>query len=155
MTSKPPRIRSLSRAEIDAILARNHVGRVAYSLHDRVDIEPIHYVYGEGVLYGRTSAGSKLTTLKHRPWVAFEVDETEDLFDWRSVVVHGAMYGVEDGEDAAEHRTYARTLERVRSLVPEALLDDDPVPQRSVLFRIHVDKATGREATQHGAGRLV
>ena len=144
---KLPCIRSLSGAEIDAILARNHVGRIAYSFLDRVDIEPIHYVYADGALYGRTSAGSKLTSLKHGPWVAFEVDEADALFDWRSVVVRGGVYTVENGDTDAERQIYARTLERIRSLVPEALLADDPTPHRSVLFRIHVDTVTGREST--------
>jgi nitroimidazol reductase NimA-like FMN-containing flavoprotein (pyridoxamine 5'-phosphate oxidase superfamily) len=150
-----PRIRTLSRAEIDAILSRNHVGRLAYSVHERVDIEPIHYVYGEGVLYGRTSAGSKLTALGHRPWVAFEVDESEDLFDWRSVVVHGTVYAVEDGDLAADHHDFAQTLERIRTLVPEALLDDDPTPKRSFLFRIHIETATGRQSMQHGRVKAI
>jgi nitroimidazol reductase NimA-like FMN-containing flavoprotein (pyridoxamine 5'-phosphate oxidase superfamily) len=108
MTKKAVIIRILSRDESNALLVRNHIGRLASSLHDRVDIEPIHYVYADGVLYGRTSPGSKLTTLKHRPWVAFEVDEVEDLFEWRSVVVHGAVYPVEDGDGSTEHATYAR-----------------------------------------------
>lgn len=146
MTSSTPRIRSLTRPEMDAILARNHVGRLAYSLHDRVDIEPIHYVFADGVLYGRTSPGTKMTALAHRPWVAFEVDEIDALFDWRSVVVHGSVYVVEDGETKQEHEVYERTLARVRTLVPNALLDDDPTPHRSVLFRIHIDAMTGREA---------
>ena len=40
-----PRIRELTRAEIEALLTRNNVGRIAYAFKDRVDIEPINYVY--------------------------------------------------------------------------------------------------------------
>jgi uncharacterized protein len=82
------------------LLRRSHVGRIAFAFHDRVDIEPISYVYSEDWLYGRTSPGTKLVTVQHHPWVAFEVDEIEGRFDWRSVVVHGAMYLLEpDGGD--------------------------------------------------------
>ncbi|MEY2457594.1 MAG: hypothetical protein QOK06_2706, partial [Acidimicrobiaceae bacterium] len=40
-----PIIRALRGDESQALLARNRVGRIAYSFHDRVDIEPVHYVY--------------------------------------------------------------------------------------------------------------
>jgi len=84
--------RELSTDEIQHLLQSNHVGRLAFSLHDRVDIQPIHYVYDSGWLYGRTSVGQKSETLTHNQWVAFEVDEVSDTFDWRSVVVHGSFW---------------------------------------------------------------
>lgn len=142
-----PTFRSLDRPEMEALLARNHVGRLAYSFHDRVDIEPLHYVYADGVLYARTSPGHKLATLAHHRWVALEADEVDGLFDWRSVVVHGAVYLVEPGETPADQATYHRTLARLRELVPALFRDDDPAPHRDVLFRIHVDHMTGRAAT--------
>ena len=60
-----------------ALLGAHHVGRIAFTFHDRVDIEPISYVYADGSIYGRTSPGTKLATVRHHPWVAFEVDEVE------------------------------------------------------------------------------
>lgn len=86
-----PEFRTLDAVELEALLARNHVGRLAYRLHDEVNIEPSHSVYADGVLYVRTSAGHILALLEHRGWVAFEVDEVQGLFDWRSVVVHGSV----------------------------------------------------------------
>src|SRR6476620_8514797 len=67
--------RELPRDEIEEMLLRNKVGRLAFSFHDRVDIQPIHYVYERGWLYGRTSEGEKMATLQHNQWVAFEIDE--------------------------------------------------------------------------------
>jgi nitroimidazol reductase NimA-like FMN-containing flavoprotein (pyridoxamine 5'-phosphate oxidase superfamily) len=49
-------IRELTDDEIHALLSRNHVGRLAFSHHDRVDIRPIHYVYAE--LSGRAASTS-------------------------------------------------------------------------------------------------
>lgn len=142
-----PTFRSLDPPEMEALLARHHVGRLAYSFHDDVEIEPIHYVYADGVLYARTAPGHKLHTLEHHRWVAFEVDEVDGLFDWRSVVVHGAVYRVEPGETPSDRATYDRTLARLRELVPALFRADDPAPERTVLFRIHVDRMTGRAAT--------
>src|SRR5688500_1171606 len=91
-----PTFRELDPPEVEQLLTRNHVGRMAYSFHNRVDIEPISYVHAGGVIYMRTAPGSKLATLIHAPWVAFEVDEVDGPFDWRSVVAHGTVYVLED-----------------------------------------------------------
>jgi uncharacterized protein len=137
----------LDRAACEALLARGHTGRLAYSFHDRVDIEPIGYVYADGTLYGRTSPGAKLTTIEHHRWVAFEVDEVRSQFDWDSVVVRGTLYVVTNESGSAPARaTWARTLAALRTLIPATLEADDPTPHRTVLFRIHVDAMTGRSA---------
>jgi nitroimidazol reductase NimA-like FMN-containing flavoprotein (pyridoxamine 5'-phosphate oxidase superfamily) len=148
MQSRPVAVfRDLTRAESEAILSRNHVGRIAYSFHDRVDVEPIHYVYDEGWIYGRTALGAKLVTLSHHRWVAFEVDEIEGLFDWRSVIVHGAVYVLGGDDPALADPALAHGLALLRRLLPETLTEADPAPFRTVLFRVYASEITGREAS--------
>jgi len=142
-----PSFRALSRAECDALLERNNVGRLAFTFHDRVDIEPVHYIYAAGWLHGRTSPGTKVATLLHHPWIAFEVDEVKGLFDWRSVIVHGVVHIPDFDGSPSDRAAYSSTLELIRQLVPEALEPDDPTPARQVLFRIHIDEVTGRESS--------
>src|SRR5690625_7684181 len=107
MAGTPP-IRELTRAEIDEVLARNHVGRIAFSFRDRVDIEPIHYVYHDGWIYGGTQPGTKLTVVQHNYWVAFEGDEigdAESLGNRRSGVVRGGFYLLDDDGNAQTRPT--------------------------------------------------
>jgi hypothetical protein len=141
------KISELSRVEAIGLLERNHVGRLAFSFHDRVDIEPISYVYHEEWVYVRTSAGTKLTTVQHVPWVAFEVDEIASRTDWRSVVVRGTIYFIEPERGGPEVAGYEAALARVRKADPHALTDEDAAPHRRTLFRIHVDEMTGRQAS--------
>jgi uncharacterized protein len=154
-SAKPsaPTFRELSREECDALLARNHVGRVAFSFHDRVDLEPVHYVYAEGWLNGRTAMGAKVAVLRHHPWVAFEVDEVEGLFDWRSVVVHGVVEMPAADGSPADRDAYERILAHIREVLPSAFSDADPAPERILPFRIHVDTISGRAATTTRAKR--
>ena len=146
-----PVIRELSRTEIDEILARNHVGRIAYARGNRIDIRPVHYVYSDGWIYGRTSHGEKFEVLggsAHEWWpVVFEVDEIEELYRWRSVLVHGGFYVLPREGTPSDHQTWQKALDILRTLVPAALQADDPLPLRTILFRIAVQEATGREAT--------
>jgi nitroimidazol reductase NimA-like FMN-containing flavoprotein (pyridoxamine 5'-phosphate oxidase superfamily) len=137
---------ALDEPGVREILARNNVGRLAFSYRSHVDIEPIHYVFADDIIYFRAAPGSKLVMLAHNQWVAFEVDEVEDKFDWRSVVVHGVVHVVEDGELPEQLEAYERTLARLRTFIPQTLRKDDPTPQRSVLVQLHVQSATGRLA---------
>lgn len=151
----PPRIRKLRRSEIDAIMERNHVGRIAFASDDGVDIEPVHYVHKFGWLYARTSKGAKLEAIIRQPQVAFEVDEVKGLFDWQSVVVTGPVQiltaaampwmGAAD-MSAHEDPAFAQGVALLRALVPESLKADDPAPHRTTAFRIHVDEVAGYAA---------
>jgi nitroimidazol reductase NimA-like FMN-containing flavoprotein (pyridoxamine 5'-phosphate oxidase superfamily) len=139
-------ISALDRPACEAVLARNSLGRVAYSFRNRVDIEPLHYVYSDGWLYGRTTPGSKLQTLRHSHWVAFEVEEVQGPFEWRSVVVHGGFYPLSPDAGDREADAWARGVELIRKTVPGAWTAEDPAAFRNVVFRIHVDELSGREA---------
>jgi nitroimidazol reductase NimA-like FMN-containing flavoprotein (pyridoxamine 5'-phosphate oxidase superfamily) len=138
--------RELSTDEIQHLLQANHVGRLAFSLHDRVDIQPIHYVYDRGWLYGRTSVGQKSETLRHNQWVAFEVDEVSDTFNWRSVVVHGSFWILHPRGSQQALDLWAKAAELVSTVVPGSLTETDPVAFRQTLFRIAVNDARGRAA---------
>src|ERR1700686_4766428 len=138
--------REMSRDEIEAMLLRNRVGRLAFSLHDRVDVQPIHYIYERGWLYGRTSEGDKITALKHNQWVAFEVDEVTDLFDWRSIVIHGSCWIMHPRGSPRAEELWAKAAELVSKIVPGSLTESDPVAFRQTLFRIAVSDLRGREA---------
>lgn len=147
MTSQPT-FRELEPTEMEAILARNNVGRIAYSMHDRIGIEPIHYVYRDGWLYGRTAPGIKVRILEHRPWVAFEVDEVEGLFDWRSVVVRGTIHFPDPDGASEERELHAQAVEALRDLLPTTLSPSDPTPFRNLVFGIHASDMSGRTAQQ-------
>jgi nitroimidazol reductase NimA-like FMN-containing flavoprotein (pyridoxamine 5'-phosphate oxidase superfamily) len=139
-----PIIRELTADESRALLRRRVVGRIAFALNDRVEIQPIHYVFDDKWLYGRTSHGTKFATLARDSWCAFEVDEVRDLFDWDSVVVKGQLELLDP--ELGSPDAYTRGLELMRSLVPEALTVTDPAPHRTILFRVHVKEMTGRAA---------
>lgn len=147
MATPRPAFRDLTPEECHALLARHNVGRMALSHKDRVEIFPIHYVHDDGWLYCRTAAGNKLEMATHNRWVAFEVDEVRALFDWQSVVIKGGLYILRKDGSEQEHALYERGLKMVRQLVPETMTPQDPLPERAILFRIHIDEINGRAAS--------
>jgi uncharacterized protein len=143
-TVATPLIRALSSIESQALLDRSHVGRVAFSWRDHVDIEPINFVSDRAWIFGRTSQGTKLTTLLHHPWCAFEVDEVNGPFDWSSVVVKG-KFNILDPEVGSPD-LYDRALTLVREMSPGMFEESDLAPSRSILFGISIDRISGKTA---------
>lgn len=147
MAKPRPVFSELSADECIALLHRHHVGRIAISHRDRIELVPIHYVYDDGWIYGRTAVGTKIEMVSHNRWVAFEVDEVRGTFDWASVVVKGGLYLLRKEGSAQEKAVYDKGVRLVRQIIPEALTPNDPIPERALLFRIHADEITGRAAS--------
>ena len=144
-----PTFTVLDEPSCEALLESSHVGRLAYTFRDRVDIEPVHYVYRDRGIYGRMQPGTKVGVLAHHPWVAFEVDDVTGLFDWRSVVVHGRVeFPLMDGPHPEQKRAEA-AIAQFRTLVPEAFTADDPTPKRELVFLLPVHEISGRMAQSH------
>ncbi len=144
----------LSTEASRALLARQHVGRVAYTVRDNVDIEPISYSLNGDWIVGRTSVGTKLAHLARHQSCAFEVDEVDGLDEWRSVVVKGTFYFLDpvDGSPTV----YARALDSIRALEPAALSEADATPHRNIVFGIYMNEISGRcrsGASQAPSGR--
>ncbi|MCZ8203585.1 pyridoxamine 5'-phosphate oxidase family protein [Gemmatimonas sp.] len=145
--SDAPTFAALTTAQCHALLASQQVGRLAFTFRDRVDIEPVHYVFRDDRIWGRTQFGTKVQILAHHPWVAFEVDQVEALFTWQSVVVHGRIEFPDPDGSAQEQARYAAGVAAFRSLVPEAFTPTDPTPDRDLVFMIPVHDLEGRSAT--------
>jgi uncharacterized protein len=143
-----PTFRDLTQDEVDQLLRRNMVGRVAFLTGGHVDIEPIHYVYDAPWIYVRTSVGNKVDALSHNRWVSFEVDEVRGTFDWQSVVIHGAAYQLSPTMPNPDEYHHAVAL--LRRVVPQTMRHGDPVPDRDLVFRIYTDQVRGRMATTSG-----
>ncbi|HEY0243408.1 MAG TPA: pyridoxamine 5'-phosphate oxidase family protein [Gemmatimonadaceae bacterium] len=142
-----PEFRELSNPESMALLERNSVGRIAFSFRDSVDVRPIHYVLDDGWLFGRTSAGDKLITLRHNQWVAFEVDEISGPLDWQSVVVRGSFYVLKREGSTHDVRLYDRAADAIRRLSPDAFTNRDPLAFRTEVFGVSIDSISGRSCS--------
>lgn len=147
-SSRGPRIATLTRRQIVSMLKRHHVGRIAFMKTARqIELQPVHYVYADGAIYGRTSFGAKYVAWLHRPWVAFEIDEIAGPFDWKSVIVHGTVYVLTDNGAKSERDDFAAAKAAIRQWLPQAFTARDPTPYRQVIFRIEPHETTGRAAT--------
>ena len=144
--TRGPQYFILEPRECAEVLARNHVGRLAFREQDRVNILPVGYVARDQWLFLRSAYGAKLEALAQDPFVAFEVDEVDGPFDWRSVVVHGTVYLLPHDGGPVEQREAQRAMEAIRSVMPGAFSPSDPAPERQVLYGLSVQDVSGRMA---------
>lgn len=141
-----PKFSLLSESAAQALLSRNHVGRLAFLNHGVVDIEPVNYVADDAWLFVRSGRGTKLDVFAHHPFVAFEVDEIKSDVDWQSVVAHGTVYLMSDDSIGVDRKVYDRAVHALRTYTPDALTDADPVPFRNEVYGIHINSLSGRQA---------
>lgn len=141
-----PEFLVLTPEDCQAVLERNHVGRIAYMLAQTVDIQPIGYVAAGKWIFFRTSPGTKHDALTRRPYAAFEVDEVRGPLSWVSVVAHGTVYALPKDGAPIEQREYERAVALMRKAMPEVFTDDDPTPHRELVYGLHVDRIEGRTA---------
>lgn len=151
MQTDKTNIRNLTRPEMEELLRRHHVGRIAFLNGRRVDIEPISFVFANGALYGRAAPGTRTHALLGQPWVALQVDDIRGPFDWDSVVVKGTVYVVAPAQTSPLAEQYEHALRTVRLAMPDALTERDQAPERTILFRLNIDEMEGRSASQRVA----
>jgi uncharacterized protein len=142
-------VQPLTKDAIHALLARNRVGRLAYSRGTVIDLEPVYYVYSEGWIYGRTSPEVRVGTDRESWWpVAFQVDEVDGRCDWRSVVVRGGFYTLSGDASAWERSEYEHAVHLLRGVDTEPGSPRWRREEGGVVFRIAVQEASGRRMTK-------
>ena len=113
---------------------------------------PITYVFDGDAVYGHSADGLKIRMMRANPRVCFEVDQRENLANWRSVVAWG-VYEELQGKDAVA--ALQLLVSRLMPLVmTETLrLPDGPAssgvtlvvdPPKSIIYRIRLIERTGR-----------
>jgi len=79
----------LRRAEITTVLREGTIGRIGTSAAGRTYVVPVTYVYDGDSVYGHSTVGQKIAMMRKNPSVCFQVDEIDDMANWRCVIAQG------------------------------------------------------------------
>jgi len=147
----------LTETQIKNLLSSQVLGRLACSDGEQPYIIPLTYTYNGEYLYGQTNEGEKLKILRKNPKVCFEVDSMSDMANWQSVLVYGTFQELTD-EEAEKAR--AILFSKIFLLMTSSTVHvhehdentedlDDSARIKQIMYRIHIEKMTGRFEKRH------
>lgn len=134
----------LDAAQIEDILHTEVIARIGCISEGHVYVVPVSYVYDGTYVYGHAMDGAKLRAMRSSPEVCVEVEQVDDLSNWRSVIAWGTFQECRGSDwDAG----FAMLAERIMPLL--TLPRDQPPPDLSALrrgsvYRIGLHHKTGR-----------
>jgi nitroimidazol reductase NimA-like FMN-containing flavoprotein (pyridoxamine 5'-phosphate oxidase superfamily) len=136
----------LTRDEIDLVLDKERVIRIAFNANGETFVVPVFYVWHEGALCGLTTPGRKTRLGEANPEVAFQIDSTfvTGPWEWASVAGQGRFSHV---ANPAEFGPFAVRLREKLTDSPEwaaKLLQDRFAKFGMYAWRIEPRDLSGR-----------
>jgi len=143
-------IHELTTAQCTEVLARTSLGRLACARAGQPYVVPIHFSFdseGPG-LYAFSTVGQKIVWMRENPKVCVEVEEISDKNRWTTVLVFGRYEEIQDSPDdaARRQRVWESFQQRPEWWLPAAAKLPSQERHAMVIFRIHIDRLTGRRA---------
>ena len=145
-------IYELTAEECAEYLGRTSVGRLACALSHQPYIVPIHFSFDaeRTCLYAFSMVGQKIQWMRKNPRVCVEVEEITSKNHWTTVLVFGRYHEISRNAKDSDDR---QRVERLFQIRPEWWLPAAAtVPSREhhdmVLYRIEIDRMTGRRAAR-------
>lgn len=141
----------LSEEQIEYVLKNELLGHIGCHADNITYVVPICYAYDGKCIYGRTYDGMKMKMVRENPNVCFQVEYIENMVKWKSVICWGEF---EELTDIDKRNKAIRVLQdRILAVVESNALKQSPYwpfsisdldNVKGIIFRIHLNKKTGR-----------
>lgn len=142
-------IESLSSRENISLIERNKFAHLACHNKDEVYLVPISYVFIDGYIYSHSKPGHKIDLMRKNPNVCFQVEEVTDFFHWKSVVLWGKFEELFGDAATNAMRRLIREFSSDDKRRSELEIDFAAQLESSIMYRIKIDKTTGRAEGSH------
>ena len=142
---------NLNNRQIEHVLHSLIIGRIGCHTDNKTYIVPITYAYDGTYIYGHTKEGMKIDMMRKNPFVCFEVDDMENMSNWRSVIAWGKFEELKVPEQRIEG---IRILEDTvmpymtgETTISHSMIDAQQKTieaMQGVVYRIKLTEKTGR-----------
>lgn len=95
----------LNEQQINNVLSSQIFGRVACCSNAHPYIVPVTYAFDGKQIYAQSFEGTKIDLMRLNPNVCFQVDITNDMYNWQSVHVYGQFKELSGAESARARST--------------------------------------------------
>ncbi len=140
----------LTKEQSEQVLRSEVVGRIACYTGSKIYVVPITYVLEDNYLYAHSKEGLKIQIMRQNPNVCFEVDQINNMANWRSVIVWGKY-------EELKANNQEKAMKILKDRLTPLLLSESvkpthgiPGPEtvtkqvKAVAFRISIKELTGR-----------
>jgi hypothetical protein len=150
-------IHGLTPDECREVLGRSRHGKLACARDGQPYVVPISFYLDpeENCAYSFSAVGQKIEWMRGNPKVCLEVDEIVDQFHWTTVVAFGRYEEIPDSRQHTDARRRAHELLQGHAewwLPGIGRLNATEGHPTSVIYRIHIDRMTGRRADRPRPG---
>ncbi|HET8570108.1 MAG TPA: pyridoxamine 5'-phosphate oxidase family protein [Candidatus Limnocylindria bacterium] len=137
---------TLGASQIEDVLRAGTVGRIGVHEGGRTYVVPVSYAYDGDAVYVHSPEGQKVRMMRASPDVCFEVEEIDDLANWRTVIAWGRFEELEGDIASAAVNLLVARLAPLRS--SETAGPAGPAAGTAgaagVAYRIRLTERTGR-----------
>lgn len=140
---------TLTKDQVEHVLHGQAIGHIGCHADGKTYVVPVTYVYdGERVIC-HSGEGQKIRMMRDNPDVCFEVEEVDNLANWRSVVAWGRFEELSGSEAAAGLGLLVdRLLPIMQNLPSSSGHNVTPHGQQegeqTVIYAINLTEKTGR-----------
>jgi nitroimidazol reductase NimA-like FMN-containing flavoprotein (pyridoxamine 5'-phosphate oxidase superfamily) len=134
----------LTAEQIEELLSAEVIARIGCISEGRVYVVPVSYVYDGTYIWGHAMIGAKLRAMRTHPEVCVEVEQVDDLSNWRSVIAWGVF---EECEGQDRDTGMALLVGRIMPLLkfpPHHQAPSPSGPRHGSVYRIMLGDKTGR-----------
>ena len=148
-------VHELTSAECGEILKRVDLARLACARANQPYIVPIHFAFDatRNCLYAFSTVGQKIDWMRENPRVCVEVEDLTDKNHWTTVLAFGRYEEMSDSPSDQTARKTALELFATRPQwwLPAAAKVASREHHAMLVYRIHIDRLTGRRASRGAA----
>ena len=141
----------LTSEQIDQVMLRQVIGRIGCCDADKLYVVPVTFAFDGNRIYAHSKEGRKIKMMRNNPNVCFQVDEIENMANWRSVILWG--HYKELTSERERQRAMKILVDRIAPFQAgetSHTKEHSRAPQivekkkRAVVFQIEVKEKTGR-----------
>lgn len=143
-------IGDLNKQQIEELLSKQVIGRIACYHENFIYLIPISYAYDQNFIYVHSFDGMKLDIMRKNPNICFEVDDIKDIANWQSVIAWGKFEELKNSERENGLRILLHRRLPLSSSITTHLGKMWPFSEQDleeitgVVFRINLAKKTGK-----------
>ena len=139
-------IGTLGAAETLKLLELGSIGHLGCSKNEEVYVVPITYAFDDGYLYSHAKPGKKIEMMRKNPRICIQVEEVQNLFQWKSAIAWGRFEELKGDRAARAMRLLIKKIGDKQGKGPGSPLEFDieALLETAVIFAMKIEKTTGR-----------